>query len=154
MNTYSLPYLFFLLPNTPSTFSKNHKYSALSLSRKKSFASSTCLSVLVSFSSPIHSAMHPSPLFLLSPTLLALTAAEMTCYYPDTTVATGHIPCNATASNTSSDASACCNDSKNGYCLANGLCWDDGILSRGSCTDKNWAAPSCAQWCQQGRYSS
>lgn len=35
------------------------------------------------------------------------------------------------------------------YCLANGLCWFDGILSRGSCTDKNWAAPSCAQWCQE-----
>ena len=91
-----------------------------------------------------------STALLLSPFLLVLTAAELTCYYPDATVATGHIPCNATASDTPNDASACCAGYGNSYCLANGLCWFDGILSRGSCTDKNWASSSCPQWCQEG----
>lgn len=101
-----------------------------------------------SFPAPVPITMRTS--LLLSTIQLALTGAELTCYYPDTTEATGHIPCNATASNTSEDASACCFGYGNDYCLANGLCWFDGILSRGSCTDKNWAAPSCAQWCQEG----
>ena len=100
------------------------------------------------FPAPVPITMQTS--LLLSTIQLALTGAELTCYYPDTTEATGHIPCNATASNTSEDASACCFGYSNDYCLANGLCWFDGILSRGSCTDKNWAAPSCAQWCQEG----
>ena len=88
-------------------------------------------------------------LFLL-PILSTVIVAELTCYYPDTTVATGHIPCNATASDTPTDASACCFGYGNDYCLANGLCWFDGILSRGSCTDKDWASPSCSQWCLNG----
>ena len=82
--------------------------------------------------------------------LLVVAKAELTCYYPDTTVATGHIPCNATASDTLNDASACCFGYGNDYCLANGLCWFDGTLSRASCTDKNWASSACPQWCLEG----
>lgn len=104
----------------------------------------------LSSSPPIFIFLTVFTLLLLSPTLLVLTAAELTCYYPDTIVATDHIPCNATASDTLDDDFACCPGNGNDYCLANVLCWYDGVLNRGSCTDKNWASPSCAQWCQKG----
>ena len=97
-----------------------------------------------------HSLMNMRVSLFLIPILSTVIVAELTCYYPDTTVATGHIPCNATASDTPTDASACCSGYGNEYCLANGLCLFDGTLSRGSCTDKNWASPSCSQWCLNG----
>ena len=66
------------------------------------------------------------------------------CYYPDQTVETTHIICNASA-----HASLCCQYGST--CLTNGLCfskWDTSI-NTGTCTDKTWTDPSCFQNCPQ-----
>ena len=67
-----------------------------------------------------------------------------TCYYPDQTVETSHIICNASA-----QTSLCCQDGA--VCLTSGLCfskWDTSI-NTGTCTDKTWTDPSCFQNCPQ-----
>lgn len=87
-------------------------------------------------------------LFLLyTPSILA----EIPCYYPDGfTIAPLHTPCNTSASDTPQSASSCCRNYANAYCVSNGLCYDEGVLSRGSCTDKTWKSPSCPQVCTTG----
>ncbi|KAF2772877.1 hypothetical protein EJ03DRAFT_324432 [Teratosphaeria nubilosa] len=67
-------------------------------------------------------------------------ARSQTCYYPDgETIASNHTACN------SSGTSACC--SSNAFCLENGFCFGDGVVSRGSCTDKSWSSTACASAC-------
>ena len=66
------------------------------------------------------------------------------CYYPDQTVETSHIICNASA-----QASLCCQDGAT--CLTSGLCfskWDTSV-NTGTCTDKTWTDSSCFQGCPQ-----
>ena len=99
--------------------------------------------------------MLPFPFtFLIAIFLLLCTtgiSAEIPCYYPDgSTIAPLHIPCNTSALGTPQSASACCRNYSNAYCVSNGLCYEDGVLSRGSCTDKSWKSPSCAQDCTTG----
>ncbi|WPH04567.1 Hypothetical protein R9X50_00745900 [Acrodontium crateriforme] len=78
----------------------------------------------------------------LPPALLLLSfAAAQSCYYPDGQSISTDVPCNGTAS-----ASACC--ASNSFCLDNGLCYGEGVTSRGSCTDKTWASPACAGYCK------
>lgn len=98
----------------------------------------------------------PLPSTLLTVTLSLLctsdVSAEIPCYYPDGfTIAPLHIPCNSSALGTPQSATACCRNYTNNYCLSNGLCYYDGVLSRGSCTDKTWKSPSCAQDCTTER---
>lgn len=76
--------------------------------------------------------------------------AQQVCYYPDGTEATDHTPCNASASNTPTDASSCCHDTSNSYCQDNNLCTWNGAMYRGACTDKSWTSPSCPQQCTEG----
>lgn len=99
-----------------------------------------------------------SRLLITSLTILCIilratvTLAEISCYYPDGyTIAPLHIPCNSSAVGTPKSATACCRDYPNAYCVSNGLCYDEGVLSRGSCTDKTWKSPSCAQECTRER---
>ena len=91
-------------------------------------------------------------LFLLC-LLIARTilANNLPCYFPDeTTIANKHIQCNSSASNAAADASACCRDDPSSYCVNNGLCLMNGQMYRGSCTDKTFKSPSCAQECLAG----
>ncbi|KAK2813740.1 hypothetical protein FQN50_000138 [Emmonsiellopsis sp. PD_5] len=64
----------------------------------------------------------------------ALCDDNRACYALDGTVYGDDVPC------TSNDATICCN--KADVCLSNGLCLLQGdhgsVLSRGSCTDRNW----------------
>lgn len=65
---------------------------------------------------------------------------QQICYFPDgETPSPEDVPCNSTAT-----ASACCN--KSNMCMDNGLCLFNGVMSRGSCTDKNWG-PDCPDFC-------
>ena len=76
--------------------------------------------------------------------LLGRRVQAQTCYYPDQTVETSHIICNASA-----EISLCCQDGA--VCLTSGLCfskWDTSI-NTGTCTDKTWTDRSCFQSCPQ-----
>jgi hypothetical protein len=74
------------------------------------------------------------------------TTRATSCYYPSGDLSPTDFPC------TSSGESVCCGQ---GFiCLSNGLCQNPslpadspGIYSRGSCTDKSWASPSCQNFC-------
>lgn len=78
--------------------------------------------------------------------LLAGRSVSQSCWYPDhQTQAQADVPCDPNA-----DVSACCGP--NAFCLSNGLCYIDGTVSRGSCTDKNWG-PECANVCTDGKSS-
>lgn len=83
-----------------------------------------------------------SALFLLS-SLVLNTAAQRNCWFPDGSTETQDVPCNANA-----EQSACCGP--DAFCLSNGLCMANGVLSRGSCTDRDWADPACAKECTSG----
>ncbi|KAF2761860.1 hypothetical protein EJ05DRAFT_535187 [Pseudovirgaria hyperparasitica] len=72
--------------------------------------------------------------------LVSIVTAQ-TCYYPDHSTTSVDIPCNTTA-----EFSSCCG--AGALCLASGLCYIDGVISRGSCSDKSWADASCATACQ------
>lgn len=73
---------------------------------------------------------------------LYLAAADPAqCWYPDGKTIAPDIPCNDDGS-----ASACCN--KDAWCLDNGLCLVAGVVSRGSCTDRNWNSEACALYCR------
>ncbi|KAK8206157.1 hypothetical protein HDK77DRAFT_483989 [Phyllosticta capitalensis] len=68
-----------------------------------------------------------------------------TCWYPDgVTIATYDSPCNDTAA-AAGIATPCCNSQH--LCMANGLCLNWAITSRGSCTDSAWGE-GCTQYCQ------
>lgn len=74
--------------------------------------------------------------------LFAVTCTAQACYYPDQTLAVDDVPCG------SGLYSACCG--KNAICLSNNLCMgvkQPFVLSRASCTDKNWKSPSCPNVC-------
>nr|POE72356.1 hypothetical protein CFP56_12229 [Quercus suber] len=74
-------------------------------------------------------------------------ALDLTCYYPDgITVSTDEV-CNSTAT-----ASSCCPSSS--FCLDNGLCFGEGVVSRGSCSDPTWASDTCAGYCKNEEKSS
>lgn len=64
------------------------------------------------------------------------------CYYPSGALAPSNdVPCN-----TDTDGhSACCSEGV--ACLSSGLCFDNGIISRGSCTDQDYADEACASAC-------
>jgi hypothetical protein len=75
-----------------------------------------------------------------------------TCYYPDGTIGTEHVPCNQTITG----FSACCNPLDS--CSLSGIClgasgWD----YRGSCTDSSWGSANCpaVEWnqCIIGKYT-
>ncbi|KAK7614712.1 hypothetical protein BKA81DRAFT_405909 [Phyllosticta paracitricarpa] len=67
-----------------------------------------------------------------------------TCWYPDGTLSED-VPCNSTAA-AAGEATACCGSAA--LCMANGLCLDWGVTSRGSCTDKSWTeGGGCTQYC-------
>lgn len=69
------------------------------------------------------------------------------CYYLDGhTLSTVDTPCDS-----STRVSACCGPDS--ICLDNGLCFDAGVYSRGSCTDSGWSEPCnkvCADKFPQG----
>lgn len=75
-------------------------------------------------------------------TLISTVFAQ--CYYPDGETLAPDVACNSSAS-----VSSCCGSGS--WCLDNGLCYDSGVVSRGSCTDKSWGE-GCAQYCQTGRF--
>jgi hypothetical protein len=76
------------------------------------------------------------PLSLIS--LLLPVSAAQSCYYPNATLSTD-TPCNTTKTG----HSACCT----AQCMTSGLCFDNGLISRGSCTDPDWKDSSCPQYC-------
>ncbi|KAK5137829.1 hypothetical protein LTR08_006597 [Meristemomyces frigidus] len=79
-------------------------------------------------------------LAVLISTSLVLSTASAQCYYPDGVSLASDTPCNSSAA-----VSACCGVQS--QCLDNGLCFAQGVLSRGSCTDKDWG-DGCAQYCK------
>ena len=69
--------------------------------------------------------------------------AQSQCYFPNGRQAADNSPCDPDAKE-----SACCGGSRGTVCLTNKLCrGPDGNIIRGSCTDKNWDSPECAQYC-------
>lgn len=75
--------------------------------------------------------------------LIARTAAQRNCWFPDGNTETQDLPCDPNA-----DESACCGP--DAFCLSNGLCLSSGVVSRGSCTDRTWNDPACATQCTNG----
>ncbi|KAK4069540.1 uncharacterized protein Triagg1_6964 [Trichoderma aggressivum f. europaeum] len=74
--------------------------------------------------------------------LVPCSAAIKQCYYPDGNPS-GDSPCDANA-----EQSACCGGGLGAACLSNKLCQsNDGHIIRGSCSDKNWSSPECADYC-------
>lgn len=80
---------------------------------------------------------------LVAIVFISSTAAQ-TCYYPSG-LESGHVACSSPGSEAS-----CCGASQ--VCMSNGLCFGDGIMSRGSCTDKDWDSEECSQFCSEGTY--
>ena len=80
-------------------------------------------------------------LALLLPLTQAATSSS-SCYYPSGNLAPSNdVPCN-----TNTDGhSACCSEGV--ACLSSGLCFDNGLVSRGSCTDSDYADEACASAC-------
>lgn len=76
--------------------------------------------------------------------LFVSSTTAQTCYYPDGTES-GDVSCGSSGLQAS-----CCG--KTQVCMDNGLCFGNGIMSRGSCTDKNWESESCSQFCSGGMY--
>ncbi|KAK8206138.1 hypothetical protein IWZ01DRAFT_553165 [Phyllosticta capitalensis] len=77
-------------------------------------------------------------------------STDGTCWYPDRKTIPDDVPCNTTAAE-NGDATACCG--KDALCMANGLCLNWGILSRGSCTDNSWGK-GCPQVCKDTKQST
>ncbi|KAK8227522.1 hypothetical protein HDK90DRAFT_62309 [Phyllosticta capitalensis] len=77
-------------------------------------------------------------------------STDGTCWYPDGETIPDDVPCNTTAGE-NGDATACCG--KDALCMANGLCLNWGILSRGSCTDNSWGK-GCPQVCKDTKQST
>ncbi|KAK8183542.1 uncharacterized protein BKA78DRAFT_45011 [Phyllosticta capitalensis] len=75
-------------------------------------------------------------------------STDGTCWYPDGKTIPDDVPCNTTAGE-NGDATACCG--KDALCMANGLCLNWGILSRGSCTDNSWGK-GCPQVCKDSEF--
>ncbi|KAL7934403.1 hypothetical protein V8C35DRAFT_302496 [Trichoderma chlorosporum] len=74
--------------------------------------------------------------------LVPCSAAIKQCYYPDGSPSS-NFPCDPNA-----QQSACCGGGLGATCLSNKLCQsNDGNIIRGSCSDKNWASPQCANFC-------
>jgi hypothetical protein len=74
---------------------------------------------------------------------LHVCAAQNKCYYPNGVQSDNDFPCDPNA-----EQSACCGGGFGSVCLSNKLCrGPDGNIIRGSCTDRNWNAPECAQYC-------
>ncbi|KAF2147129.1 uncharacterized protein K452DRAFT_293602 [Aplosporella prunicola CBS 121167] len=72
-----------------------------------------------------------------------MSTDSRTCYYPDElTEAKADLPCDPMA-----EHSACCG--AGAYCLGNGLCYDSGAVSRGSCTDQSWNDAACPSNCKK-----
>lgn len=77
-----------------------------------------------------------------------VTIAEIQCYYPEGfTIVPVYIPCNPSALGTPQCALARCRSDPNAYCISNGLCYDNGVLSRESCTDEISGSHDYAQIC-------
>ncbi|KAF8861957.1 hypothetical protein BDZ45DRAFT_799601 [Acephala macrosclerotiorum] len=81
-------------------------------------------------------------LLRLSSSITTVSAAVRSCYYPDGTTLSQDTPCNTTTTG----HSACCT----APCMSSGLCFDNGLLSRGSYADQTWKDPACAPYCVDG----
>lgn len=82
--------------------------------------------------------------------VVSITRAQ-TCWYPDGKTQA----LNDTTCHHSTNHSTCCGQQANGspaYCLSNGLCLIDLVVTRGSCTDASWQSPYCSTYCQ-GNFS-
>ncbi|QYT04762.1 hypothetical protein H0G86_011663 [Trichoderma simmonsii] len=74
--------------------------------------------------------------------LVPCSAALKQCYYPNGSPSSD-FPCDPNAKQ-----SACCGGGLGAACLSNKLCQsNDGNIIRGSCSDKNWNSPECANFC-------
>ncbi|KAL7910438.1 hypothetical protein GGI35DRAFT_366664 [Trichoderma velutinum] len=74
--------------------------------------------------------------------LVPCSAALKQCYFPDGSPSSD-FPCNPNAKE-----SACCGGGLGAACLSNKLCKsNNGNIIRGSCSDKNWSSPQCANFC-------
>ncbi|UKZ56948.1 hypothetical protein TrVGV298_010795 [Trichoderma virens] len=74
--------------------------------------------------------------------LVPCSAAIKQCYYPNGNPSSD-FPCDPNAKQ-----SACCGGGLGASCLSNKLCQsNDGNIIRGSCSDKNWSSPECANFC-------
>ncbi|KAF2421163.1 hypothetical protein EJ08DRAFT_738318 [Tothia fuscella] len=62
------------------------------------------------------------------------------CYFPNGAFAPNYTPCDPGTKN-----SACCSTGQT--CTTHGLCFDNGYLARGACTDKNWDNEACPKYC-------
>ncbi|EEP79395.1 predicted protein [Uncinocarpus reesii 1704] len=75
---------------------------------------------------------------------LVTTAFSATCYFPDGSEAKRDVPCK------SNGATFCCR--YNDICMSNGICMGVGdqpyVMSRGTCTDREWKAEGCPSVCR------
>ncbi|KAG4433142.1 hypothetical protein IFR05_011384 [Cadophora sp. M221] len=68
-------------------------------------------------------------------------SASSSCYYPSGILAPD-VPCDTSTTG----HSACCG--KGASCLSSGLCFNEGVISRGSCTDSDFVDGKCAEYCR------
>ena len=75
------------------------------------------------------------------------------CYYPDGSVASNYVVCNATQAAPGGGGSPCCDggDGKLPICDAAGYCYGATFYPyRGACTDRSWQSSNCAGECVNG----
>ncbi len=75
----------------------------------------------------------------------------VSCYHPDGSIAHDHTPCRSPSIGNGDGAVACCPHAD--ICLDNHLCLAQtgpAVIYRGSCTDRKWESPDCAQYCSDG----
>lgn len=79
---------------------------------------------------------------------LSMTS-QVTCDYPDKSIATGFELRNSTLAGPDSAGSACC--TAGDICTTGGYCLNNQYYPyRGACTDKSWNSGNCASECLDG----
>ncbi|KAM3424555.1 hypothetical protein BST61_g6551 [Cercospora zeina] len=73
--------------------------------------------------------------------ILIAGSVAQNCYFPDGSLS-NHKSCSADGT-----PSPCC--ASNAFCLDNGLCFVEGVVTRGSCTDQAWQSGACPGYCKE-----
>ena len=121
-------------------------------------ASSTAEAGADTMKLPTTTTLHLS--IALISTLVLRVTADVTCFAPDgVTIADNetYVPCNKLGITQQGVHSSCCRldgapDDRD-LCASTGLCINNGVVSRGYCTDQTWKSPACVNVCTQPNVS-
>lgn len=121
-------------------------------------ASSTAEAGADTMKTPSTTTLHLS--IALISTLVLRVTAQVTCFAPDgVTIADNetYVPCNKLGITQQGVHSSCCRldgapDDRD-LCASTGLCINNGVVSRGYCTDQTWKSPACVNVCTEPKVS-